>query len=282
MATLLKLSAADKKHFIALAKTKPLGKGGRVFVGDRKFRGKMLCRYFGGAIHGDEDDQDTSFTGAGGCDYYIPRNTWIGLFGATNYPKAAAKKVVKKKVAAKKVVDVRVPVTRKLAQAHAAAKAAAGERIILSDGKVAELNDDVYISFSWREVQEILGFDASKYLPTDIEIAKKIFAAELPVIWGYTDNSAGYRFVGFNGEFGEFKLAPKSVVVNGETGEDKGGYWKFGCANISTDELRHARNFLQVSKRIIDKHKSVNRNVEGVMIGKGLFTLEILERMSLA
>lgn len=296
MAKLFQLSAADKKHFIALAKTKPVGKDGRVFVGDGRFRNSNLDRYFGSPLYGDAYDQDGNYAGSGDFDYYIPRFKWTKLFGAANYPdktmattnktavkKAAAKKVVKKKVAAKRTTtnkDVRVPVTRTLAQAHAAALAAADERIVLSDGKISVLSDDIYTSFSWEKIESELGVGDDRYLPLDVAIAKKILAAGSPVIWSYTYDNGTYRFVGFNGEFGEVKLAPKPIVVNGETGEDKGDYWKFGCANIAKADLRQARRFLLESSTYF-KSTHANRKIEGVMIGKGFFTLEILDRMNL-
>lgn len=284
-----KLSEEDKIHFIRTAKKAPLGNDGRVFVGTNRLNGKLLREYLGELLYPHATSNDRTYVGSGGCDYYLRREKWIKLFGIENYPtkrakttnKVAAKKVAKKRVAKTKLIDVRSPVARTLAQAHAAAKESAGKKVVLSDGKVAELDDSVYTSYSWQDVEETLGTDKSRYLPVDIAIAKKIFAAGLPVIWTYADHTAFYRFVGFNGEFGEFNLAPEPIVVNGYAGKAVGDYWNFGCANISVEDLLLARNFLRDAKNTASKSKKVNRTIKCVYIGDGCFTLDILERMNL-
>lgn len=72
------------------------------------------------------------------------------------------------------------------------------------------------------------------------------------------------------------------IEVNGYTGEDMGECYEFGCANISKDQLRSAKEYLQlVNDPDDDEDEFSNRKIEGVKIGEGIFTLGILNKMNL-
>lgn len=68
---------------------------------------------------------------------------------------------------------------------------------------------------------------------------------------------------------------PISIVVNGVkyNAEFKKGYVKFGCAEISNNLIRDALHSIGL------KYHMGNRNIEGIKIGKGLFTKELLTKL---
>jgi hypothetical protein len=81
---------------------------------------------------------------------------------------------------------------------------------------------------------------------------------------------------------GHLPYAPEFIVnvssgiaVNGYEGEDKGDYWKFGCAEINKEVLKRAKQLIDMS------HLTPvgNRKIESIKIGEGVFTLEILKEM---
>lgn len=67
----------------------------------------------------------------------------------------------------------------------------------------------------------------------------------------------------------------EEIIVNGYIAEDKGIYYKFGCAEIDKKTLKAAKDFLNLSPGY------GNKTPQSVKIGEGEFTLAILNKMSL-
>lgn len=71
------------------------------------------------------------------------------------------------------------------------------------------------------------------------------------------------------------EIAPEPIVVNGYTGVEGKDAWVFGCATISKDLLKAAKDFLEASAKV----RGGNRTVDSVTIGSGKFTLDILKKL---
>lgn len=72
------------------------------------------------------------------------------------------------------------------------------------------------------------------------------------------------------------KIRKPVVKVNGCEAKEDGEFYFFGCAMISKENLKEAKLLLSRQSK-----SAGNRKIESVKIGKGDFTLEILEQLNL-
>ncbi len=70
-----------------------------------------------------------------------------------------------------------------------------------------------------------------------------------------------------------FEIAPDPVKINGYEAKDEGQNIRFGCAVIPKDTLRTVRDLMKQAT------PGEFKKVESVMIGKGQFTLEIIDKL---
>lgn len=289
------MNQSTKDTFIKRAALKPI-KNGRVYVGKPYAKWEDLKTVLGLKTgeyldHFENNRWKDGYVGnAVHWEYYLDQKIWVRIFGANNLPKTVktpAKKAatkVAKKAPAKKPAAYKPALKRTNQEMVALSKELHKEYrdILDSMGNVVypsvEVGEDLYLALDLKGMENVA---TGKVSTKERAVIDKLSKAGTPIFFleGEDENSNDI-FVLLNPEFGyTFRKAEDPIEVNGHNGKDKGTHWEFGCAKISKDDLRVAKNFL--ASRPKGNIAGSNRRINSVKIGDGEFTLEILEKMNL-